>query len=50
MIELHPLIQVILGGLFLAGFAIASLKNSSDDDDEDDNDRSEKSQQARDSS
>lgn len=45
MIELHPLIQVILGGLFLAVFVISLAKNSgSDDDDEDD----KESQQARD--
>ncbi|MDL0118258.1 hypothetical protein PNQ29_00595 [Halobacterium salinarum] len=45
MIELHPLLKVILAGLFLAGFAIASVRNSgSEGDDEDDNE----SQQARD--
>lgn len=47
MIELHPLIQVILGGLFLGVFIISLARNSGSEDDEDD-DRSEKSQQARD--
>lgn len=46
MIELHPFLQVLIGGLFLAVFAIASVRNSGSDDDEDENDRSEKSQQA----
>lgn len=44
MIELHPFLQVLLAGLFLGLFAIASIKNSSEEDDEDD----DESQQARD--
>jgi len=44
MIELHPLLQVVLGGLFLAVFVISLARNSGSDDDEDDNE----SQQARD--
>lgn len=42
MIELHPLIQVILGGLFLGVFILSVARNSGSEDEE------EESQQARD--
>ncbi|QGA82102.1 hypothetical protein [Halomicrobium sp. LC1Hm] len=48
MIELHPFLQVILAGLFLAAFLISAAKNSGEDDDEDDDKRSRKSRQAGD--
>jgi len=46
MIELHPFLQVILAGLFLAAFLISAAKNSGEDDEDDENDR--KSRQAGD--
>lgn len=44
MIELHPLLQVILGGLFLGVFILSLARNTGSDDEDDDNE----SQQARD--
>lgn len=44
MIELHPLLQVILAGLFLGVFILSLARNSGSEEDEDDNE----SQQARD--